>query len=238
MARYLSVAQLSAIADRVLRAYKKLPEVNEGPLLFVDPTLLLETLLGLSIEYHTLSRTGIILGMTAFTDIGVSVLDADLDLFFFNGKNVLIEADLLAEDQAGRRNYTIVHEGCHHILKMLFPKDYAEEMAARYVFRYRETQAHKSREEWQVDVLTSFLLMPKDLVIQAMDIVGLDDKIEQLNPKRRKPEYEAFCEMCSILGVSKQALSIRMKGLGLLGDDQLRNPYEIMDIFMEEDEIV
>ena len=61
MSRYLSVTQLSAIADRVLRAYKKLPEVREGPLLCVDPTLLLETLLGLSIEYHTLSQTGIIL---------------------------------------------------------------------------------------------------------------------------------------------------------------------------------
>ena len=204
----------------------------------MDPTLLLEALLGLSIEYHTLSRTGIILGMTAFSDIGVSVLDDNLDMFFFDGKNVLIESDLLAEDHLGRKNFTIVHEGCHHILKMLFPKDYKEEIAARYIYRYRETQAYKSREEWQVDVLSSFLLMPKDLVIQAMDIVGLEDKIEQLNPKRRKLEYEAFCEMCSILGVSKQALSIRMKNLGLLGEDQQRNPFGIMDIFMEEEEIV
>ena len=238
MSKYLSVDQLGGISDRVFRAYKKLPEVRDGPVMYVDPEILLRALLGLNIEYHHLSLSRILLGMTTYSELGVTVFDEDLDFFFFDGKTVLIETDLLAEDQVGRRNFTIIHEGSHHILKMLFPRDYAEEMAARYVFRYRDTKAHKPREEWQVDTLTSFLLMPKELVIQAMDVVGLHGKIKMLNSKWRKPEYEQFCEMCSLLGVSKQALSIRLMQLGLLEEEHLKNPNEILDIYREENEVV
>ena len=68
--------------------------------------------------------------------------------------------------------------------------------------------------------------------------IKVENVTEQADDLMAPEEYEAFCEMCSILGVSKQALSIRMKNLGLLGEDQLSNPFGIMDIFMEEEEIV
>ena len=237
MARYLSVSDLNAIAERVFRAYKKLPEVRGSPLIRVDPELLLKALLGLEIEFHHLSMNGVILGATSYGEVAMEIFDDDSDFFIFDGKTVLIEKDLLAEGQTGRRNFTIIHEGCHHILRMLFPKDYSEDVSGR-LFRYRGLQAHKPREEWQVDTLTSFLLMPRELVIRDMGVAGLYAGIEILNAKWRKPEYEAFCEMCSLLGVSKQALSIRMKQLGLIGEDQLRRPNRILDIFMEDKEIV
>ena len=51
MSRYLSYNDLDAIADRVFRAYKKLPEVQAAcQVLYVDPELLLKVLLGLTIE--------------------------------------------------------------------------------------------------------------------------------------------------------------------------------------------
>ena len=58
-----------------------------------------------------------------------------------------------------------------------------------------------------------------------------------LNAAWRRKEYEKFCNMCYLLGVSKQALSIRMMRLGLLGEEHLRHPNEILDIVMGDDDI-
>ena len=237
MARYLSYSDLDAIADRVFRAYAKLPEVQAaGQLLYVDPELLLKALLGLAIEYRHLSEDGTTLGITAYDEVGVEICDEKEDLFFFDGKTVLIETDLLAEDQVGRRNFTIVHEGSHHVLKMLFPRDYAGGANARRILRYRDTRGSRTWEEWQVDRLTSSILMPRELVEQAMFLVGQNGRIDMLNAIWRRKEYERFCNMCYLLGVSKQALSIRMMRLGLLGEEHLRHPNEILDVYMEEDE--
>ena len=238
MARYLSDNDLEAIAARVVRAYRNLPEVREaGQVLYVDAGLLLKNLLGLSIENRHLSEDGSTLGVTAFDEVGVEIFDGDEDLFFFVGKTVLIESDLMTEEQTGRRNFTLVHEGCHHILKMLYPQDYAAGVNARRVIRYRETGGCRTREERQVDRLASAILMPRDLVEQAMSIAGQSGRIDMLNARWRKKEYRSFCDMCYLLGVSKQALSIRMKKLGLLGEEHLRHPDEILNIVAGEDNI-
>ncbi len=238
MARYLSNDNFEAIAGHVFRAYSKLPEVQTaGQLLYVDPELLLKALLGLTVEYRHLSPDGTTLGITAYDEVGVEICDENEDLFFFDGKTVLIESELLAEEQTGRRNFTIVHEGCHHVLKMLYPKDYADAANTRRVLRYREAGGSRTREEWQVDRLTSSILMPRELVEQAMFLAGQNSRIDMLNPVWRRKEYERFCEMCYLLGVSKQALSIRMRRLGLLGGEYLRRPNEILDICIGDDEI-
>ena len=145
LAKYLSYNDLDTIAARVFRAYSKLPEVKAADqVLYVDPNLLLKSLLGLTIEYRHLSQDGTTLGITAYDEVGVEIVDEDEDLFFFDGKTVLIEKDLQTEDQTGRRNFTIVHEGCHHILKMLFPKDYGSGANARRVLRYRDVRSERN----------------------------------------------------------------------------------------------
>ncbi len=238
MSRYLSCSELDAIAERIFRAYSKLPEVRAaGQLLYVDTELLLDSLLGLDVEYRHLSPDRMTLGVTAFDEVGVEICEEKEDLFFFDGKTVLIESDLLADAQTGRRNFTIIHEGCHHVLKMLFPKDYADAVNAKRIMRYRDARGSRTREEWQVDRLTSAILMPRELVEQAMSLAGQNGRIDMLNAVWRRREYDRFCEMSYLLGVSKQALSIRMLRLGLLGEEHLRHPYEILNICAGDDNI-
>ena len=233
MSSYLSYAQLDTIAGRVVRAYRKLPDVQAVRVVHsVDPQLLLTKLLGLSVAFRHISRDGETLGLTAYGEVGIEICDRDEEFFFFDGKTVLIEKNLLSENQTGRRNFTIMHEGCHHVLRMLYPKDYADGVNSRKVLRYRSTGGTWSREEWQVDRLTSSILMPQELVNQAMIRVGQRGKIKLLSPANEA--YGRFCRMCELLGVSKQALCIRMMGLGLIEEAELYRPYGV-DVLAGDD---
>ena len=233
MSSYLSYAQLDTIAGRVVRAYRKLPDVQAVRVVHsVDPQLLLTKLLGLSVAFRHISRDGETLGLTAYGEVGIEICDRDEEFFFFDGKTVLIEKNLLSENQTGRRNFTIMHEGCHHVLRMLYPRDYAAGANARRILRYRSTGEGWSREEWQVDRLTSSILMPRELVKQAMIRVGQRGKIKLLSPANEA--YGRFCRMCELLGVSKQALCIRMMGLGLIEEAELYRPYGV-DVLAGDD---
>ena len=68
-----------------------------------------------------------------------------------------------------------------------------------------------------------------------MALVGLPEKIDILNRIYRKETYLKFEEMSSVMGVSKQALAIRMRSLGLLEKEYLSNPHEMLNIYVEED---
>ena len=71
-------------------------------------------------------------------------------------------------------------------------------------------------EEWQTNELTSFLLLPKELVYRHMANVGLKDGISVLNRIYARKDYERFSEAAKRLGVSKTALAIRSSQLGLV----------------------
>ena len=69
---YLDIATMEKIAERVLRAYWKLPSAQETPW-YVDPDLLLTDLLDLSIEFRRLSGDGMTLGMTSFEEMEIEL---------------------------------------------------------------------------------------------------------------------------------------------------------------------
>ena len=234
MAKNITETELERIGDRVFRAYRALPAVQAaGPLLRVDPRLLLEAVLGLRVEFGRLSRDGKTLGMTARDEMEVEPCAGSGEFFALDGKTVLVEKGLLGPGQEGRRNFTIAHEGCHHILWALCPEEGGA--AAGRVVRCREAGA-RTREERQVDRLASAILMHRELVGRAMFLTGLDGGIGMLNPVWRREEYGKFDSMRRMLGVSKQALRIRMTGLGLIGEEHLLAPDEILDVWMGDDE--
>lgn len=238
MPGYISCRGLEAIAARVIRAYMKLPEVRGTDLQCIDPTLLATELLGLKIEYRHLSADRMTLGLTCFDELEILLPGEKDNSFIFDGKTILIEKDLkYFFGQEGRRNFTITHEGGHHILKMLYPQDYASGVEARRVLYYRETNMSGCRrEERQVNALTAAILMPEFLIRRGMKIVGLDGRIEILSREHNEREYNKFCDMAWLLGVSKQALSIRMKQLGLIGKAYLQYSCRAIDVMVDDDE--
>lgn len=231
----LSRNDLEALASRVVRAYMKLPELQGQAIYCIDPELLCTSLLHLKVDYRRLSKRGNILGLTAFEPVNIGLPDGD---YILDGKTVLIESSLNDEGSCvGRKNFTIVHEGSHQILKMFFPNDYGskphEARTAKVHFCKAEAP-HRGRitdwEEWQTNTLTSAVFLPKELIEKAMWLVGLKGRIERLNSVFFREDFEKFLEMSKILGCSMQALSIRMKQFGLIGEDYLGEPYRLLNV--------
>lgn len=233
----LSRRDLEAIADRVIRAYMKLPEIADRPVFRIYPEILAEKLLGLKIDYQHLSVDGSILGMTSFGKIGIELpgCDDSGEVYLLDGKTVLIETDLRENvELGGRKNFTIMHELSHQVLKMLFPKDYGVKPHEKPIhFCKANTMRRKpisDWEEWQSNALASVMLLPKGLVEQAMSLFDVQGGIRMLNKVFAKEDYERFVGMTELLGCSKTALAIRMKQLGYLDKDYLDNPYRLLDV--------
>ena len=236
----LSYKDLEAISKRVLTAYRKLPDIQGDHFYKVDPELLVSKVLGLTIGYEHLSLDGETLGTTSFTEIDVEVYDASDQPFFFplDGKTVLVEKDLRSDiTKQGRCHFSLMHEGSHHILKMLFPDEYGLVQGGVSPLRMYKASSEwrhpiTNWEEWQTNVLTSNILLPEELVRQGMALFDLGEKLQILNRLFRRAEYNRFSDLAQFLGVSKQTLAIRMKQLGVLEEDQLTNPYRLLDVEM------
>lgn len=231
----LSRIDIERISERVIRAYKKLPEFENKRIYSISPTILIEHLLKLKIEYGHLSLDRLTLGMTIPQSCGeVEIYNAcdEAEMYLLDGQTILIEQDLRDDiSQKGRRNMTEAHEAGHHILEMLFPGEYS---GGSKKFRYcKETEKPviTDWEEWQVDTLASALLMPREIVKQALFMFGFEERIPIINRKFAKRDYERFSMIADFLGVSKQALSIRLTQLGLVGRNDYDDPDTLLDIF-------
>ena len=232
--KYLSRPDLERISGRVLTAYRDLPAAGEEEWR-VNPDLLVRSLLGLTMKYRTLSHKGDVLGLTSFTDMELILPDSDTrGPCTLDGKTVVIERFLQESPRlAGRRNFTVAHEASHHILKLLYPRDYASGAAARTVYTYRVPTLKKrgtggsNWEEWQMDVLSSYLLMPRELVLHNLEMAL----------RGRKRLYRGdFNALCRTMGVSRQAMALRLEQLGQGAAPDWLTLEDEIDIFMDEED--
>lgn len=239
---YLSRQSIETIARRIVTAYKKLPSLHGKQLDAIQPEILARDLLGLTVQYHKLSRDGSILGLTAHGEVDVPVYDDPKQLSYvhLDGRTLVIDHGLVQEDaNRGRYHFTLIHEVCHHVFRMLFPKEYASPLQLRQIHYCMNAPQSNSDywEEWRTNALTSAVLMPEDMVRGNMLAFGLGEKLYMLNRVFAEKDYDRFSDMAGHMGVSKQALAIRMKGLGLLQHDYLENPYSLMDIYPDDQEM-
>ena len=66
-----------------------------------------------------------------------------------------------------------------------------------------------------------------------MFLFDLGGKIDVLNPLYRKDVFSRFRCLADFLGVSQQALAIRMKHLQLLDKEYLSHPNSMLDVYKE-----
>ena len=221
----LSRNDIETISEKFVKAYFELPEIKKSQVYRIEPELMLEKVLGLTIEYMHLSYDGSILGMTSFGELGVQVFENNDDeaFFFLDGKTVLVESDLNYDNNLkGRKNFTLMHEGSHQIFKMLFPNDYGIMEKSAGVHYYKATaDTEKSRiitdwEEWQANTLAAELLMPTFLVNAEIERAALCLPNGILYKSASDPNYERILEMAARIGVSWSAIRIRLQQMQVI----------------------
>ena len=236
---YLSRRDIEKIADRIFHDYKRLPCLEGQQVDHVDPEILAHELCGLHIDHFHLSKDGLTLGMTAFKEMGVEVYDESGQpcFYYLDGKTLLIEKDLKDDPaQYGRYHFTTAHEVAHQVLVRLYPGDKVLQNRVIYYRGYAPQHPIQDWDKWQADNLASALLMPVEIVYGAIKRFDLENGIDILNKIFRQKDYDRFCKMAEHLGVSKQSLSIRLKRMGLLKKEYLKNPYALVTIEKEDDE--
>ena len=200
---WLSRKDIEHISRRLLRDYlKKVPQKVDH----IDPTDFAEKMCGLQFTFADISEAHDAIGLTATSGVIITIPQRDgtrLD-YELDGKTAFIDQSLVAENQIGRLNFTMMHEAAHQLFWMLYPEEY-EVQTPRCVFRMAD--------------------------------VGLKDGIGVLNRIYARKDYECFSEAAKRLGVSKTALAIRSSQLGLVGRNDLYDPYALVDIFPEKNEI-
>ena len=237
---YLTKAEIESIAARVFRAYRKLLGENGNEPRRVEPERLAKDLLGLTVLYRTLAVPAEVLGLTSPGEVDVGVINEEGNLVYehIDGKTILVSASLLNDPAlTGHLHFTLMHEISHQIYKMLFPKAYAGEKARgtiHYCKRPNRRQ-QSSWEEWRTDSLAAAILMPPELVRYYLRQYGFGEKMWLLNRVYAPEEYVKFTQMAESLGVSKTALAIRLKELGLVENDYFKNPYELLTIYPDDD---
>lgn len=236
---YLLQNEIESIAQRVLRAYCNLQQIQGQTISRIEPELLAKNLLNLNVEYHLLSVSGSILGMTAQNRNRIKVYDKGPkgELCLLGKKTVFIDRYLHDDPgQSGRYHFTLMHEASHHILWMLFPARTAE-IAERRVHYCLAHPVFLEDEERYANALTSAILMPPQLLLRKMAEQGLGTHIRILNRIYDPKGYARFSEIASSLGVSKTALCIRMKQLGMLEKEYLKDPYALFEIMVDEEDM-
>lgn len=236
MARYLSRENLEQIANGYSMMYYAQQGCCDTALLPICPETLAKDVLGLRVQSLPLCSDGSILGLSTFDDVEIQIAldDGTFRIEQLTARDIAIDQALVESSNYGRRNFTIMHEIAHHILCRMFPREYGPLCHRKSHIFYRKSGKAHDWIEWQADTLAASLLMPEKLIRQSMKNFCLGERLEMLNRVFRPNSYAAFCTMAEYIGVSKQALEIRMKQLNLLGRSYLSNPYALVDVIMED----
>ncbi|MEA4832434.1 hypothetical protein SDC9_155714 [bioreactor metagenome] len=103
-------------------------------------------------------------------------------------------------------------------------------VATVYLLQTESPIKHLIYHKYGTYALASAILLPFEIIDRGMFLFGIDGKIKTLNKIYFPKVYEQFSNLAAFLGVSKTALAIRMKQLGLLENNHLDNPYCLIDV--------
>ena len=238
--RILSRRDIEAISRKVLLQYLK--TCKETPT-WIDPEDFGKQMLGIEFDYKELCAAKDQVGITVFGSVELNFYypGGVKESFQTNENIAIVDPFLLKVGNEGPLHYTMMHELAHRLLQLLFPKEYYFEGPDTRIYYSRSSRPHTGPVvdwlEWQSNVLASCLLLPRELIYKYMKQLELGDCIHLLNRVFAPREYERFSEMAYILGVSKTALSIRLSQLGLIGRNDLFNPYALVDVYPDDHEV-
>lgn len=222
------------ISEMILHEYA--PEVLEQPGELDVERLVLDALY-LDITKARLSKNGKVLGLIAFEDTKVPVVDDrdETQILPIPAGRILIDKSLYHEHNRTKRRFTEVHELSHWICH----RSYYSRRLMHYSFRpsdcsyiaYSAEEGAENRTnpivaqtdeewiKWQTDCMSASLLMPKNPFIYECSgqakAFGVDITSPRFN--ERSAEMKPYiAAVAGTFGVSVRSATIRMKQLSLI----------------------
>lgn len=221
MRSYISFGELEELGETIVREY--LRKTKRYNALCVDIEGLVTDYLGLTVVYENIAEDDP--NKIAFLSNGkrplrVSRNEERIQVVFPKG-TVVMDKVLLHENESSRRRFTLGHEGAHSVIAKQNPMQdvgcFHNEFDPERVYTIKEQKELMSFSETQADRLSSVFLMPRFILRKVMKkykcenglpVYGWNVFAPEDKPKLRK--------MADCMGVSFQALVIRLKTLGLL----------------------
>ena len=188
--------------------------------------------LGLNITFYPLCHDGSFCGLTAYADTEyVLELNGSKYILPLKKNQIVLDRSFLDPKRirtlCGKRRFTLAHECAHQILfqleadgmKHACRKLYSE----RRLYSKREFKSKLDWNEWQADSLAAALLMPSQELSVAMSMYSSNHYVKSFEGKFDEVDSQLINRLCQIFGVSKSAMCLRLKHLGMLKELPLSN---------------
>lgn len=221
MRSYISYDELEELGETIVSAYiSKTKRYNTH---CVDIEGLVTDYLGLTVVYENIAEDDP--NKIAYLSNGKRPLwvnrDGKLQQVIFPKNTAVLDKVLLQERESSRRRFTLGHEGAHSVIAKQNPMQdvgcFHNEFDPERIYSIEERKELLSFSEAQADRLASVFLMPrfilqkvmkqykceKGLPVYGWNVFAPKDKIKLRN-------------IADCMGVSYQALVIRLKTLGWL----------------------
>mgnify|MGYP001054699515 CR=1 FL=1 len=221
MRSYISYSELEELGETIVKAY--LRKTNGCNALCVDIDGLVTDYLGLKVVYENIAEDDP--NKIAFLSNGkrplwVSRNGERIQIVFPKGTAVLDKV-LLSESESSRRRFTLGHEGAHSVIAKQNPMQdvgcFHNEFDSERVYTIKEQRELMSFSEAQADRLSSVFLMPRFILRKVMKKYNCEKGLPVYGWNVFAPEDKLKLRKISdCMGVSYQALVIRLKTLGLL----------------------
>lgn len=221
MRSYISYDELEELGEAIVRAY--IDKTRRYNTLCVDIEGLITDYLGLSVVYETITEDDP--NKIAFLSNGKHPLTVSRDgkkfAIVYPQNTVVLDKFLLNESESSRRRFTLGHEGAHSVIAKQNPMQdvgcFYNEFDPNRHYTSDEQRELMSFSETQADRLASVFLMPRFILQKVMKKYKCEKGLPVYGWNVFAPDVKTkLRKMADCMGVSYQALVIRLRTLGLL----------------------
>ncbi len=221
MKSYISYDELEELGETIVRAY--VSKTRRYNALCVDIEGLVTDYLGLTIVYESIAEDDA--NKIGFLSNGKHPLwvyrNGQRTQVLFPKNTVVVDKVLLNESESSRLRFTLGHEGAHSIIAKQNPMQdvacFHNEFDPERKYTIEEQKELMSFSEAQADRLGSVMLMPRFILQKVLKKHGYTDGVPVYGWNVFAPKDKVkLRKMANCMGVSFQALVIRLKTTGYL----------------------
>lgn len=214
--KWLTSASIDELGDKLINDYMK-KQANTNYKVDIDGFV--TEYLRLPILYHTIAETDCSkLGFISDGKTPLSIIiGGKKQTGIFPKGTIVIEKCLRAQNETGRRRFTIAHEAAHYIVdKSLSTASFHREFDRERTYTAEELKNIFNIDETNIDRLAGALLLPSFMVRGYLKNNNRANGIAIYDDRFIRPQDTYFLrKMAADMGSSLTALQIRIKQLGL-----------------------